>query len=96
MEALPQPRLPVEKRRQQVNMNCKICGRETDEEDFCQFHARAHENILQAYGLWKKGLKIPWKDYLREIRKNCLTGEWAREVAEYLIKNEEMQNDKKS
>ena len=96
MEALPQPRLQVEKRRPQVYMNCKICVRETDEGDFCPFHARAHDNILQSYGLWKKGLKIPWKDYLTEMRKNCLTGEWAREVAEYLITNEEMQNDKKS
>jgi hypothetical protein len=77
-------------------MKCKICGRETDVGDFCPFHAKANENILWSFGLWKKGLKIPWKDYLREIRKNCLTGEWAREVAEYLIKKEEMQNDKKS
>ena len=77
-------------------MNCKVCGRETLEGDFCPFHSKAYENILRSFGCLKKGLKIPWKDYLREIRKNCLTGEWAREVAEYLIKNEEMQNDKKS
>jgi len=77
-------------------MKCKICARETDERDFCSFHARAHKNILQSYSVWKKGLKIPWKDYLREIRKNYLTGEWAREVAIYLIKNEEMYNDKES
>jgi hypothetical protein len=84
-----------EKGGQQIHMKCKICSRETDGEDFCTFHAEANENILRSYGLWKKGLKIPWKEYLREIRKNCLTGEWAKEVAEYLITNEEMQNDKK-
>jgi hypothetical protein len=77
-------------------MTCKICDRATGEGDFCPFHARAHENILQSYDCWKKGLKIPWKDYLGEIRKNCLTGDWAREVAEYLIKNEEKENDKTS
>ena len=51
---------------------------------------------MQSFGCWKKGLKIPWKDYLGEIQKNCLTGEWAREVAEYLFKKEDMENDKKS
>jgi hypothetical protein len=88
--------MSIEKRRQQVKMNCKVCGRETGDGEFCPFHARAHENILQSFGCWKKGLKIPWKDYLGEIQKNCLTGEWAREVAEYLFKKEEMENDKKS
>jgi len=77
-------------------LNCKICGKEAGEREFCPSHLKAYENILQSFGCWKKGLKIPWKDYLGEIQKNCLTGEWAREVAEYLIKNEEMENDKKS
>jgi len=76
-------------------MSCKICGRETADGAFCTFHARAQLNIVQSYGFWKKGLKIPWKSYLREIKKNCLTGIWAKEVAEYLIRNEETENDKK-
>ena len=77
-------------------MNCKVCGRETAEGDFCRFHSRAYKNIMQSFGCWKKGLKIPWKDYLREIQKNCFTGIWAKEVAEHLSKKEEMENDKKS
>lgn len=77
-------------------MNCKICGKEASEKEFCPSHLKAHKNIEESYANWKKGLKIPWKDYLGEIQKNCLTGEWAREVAEYLFKKEEMENDKKS
>jgi hypothetical protein len=56
------------------------------------FHERAHENIQRSYAVWKKGLNIAWEDYLKEIKQNCLTGEWARQVAEYLSRIEEMEN----
>jgi len=41
-------------------------------------------------------LGISWKEYLSEVAKNPLTGECAKEVAEYLIDNEEVKNGKKS
>jgi hypothetical protein len=53
---------------------------------------KAHESIVKKYDLWKKALEISWKEYLSEIAKNPLTGEWAREVAEHLIKTGENQN----
>jgi hypothetical protein len=53
---------------------------------------KAHESIVKKYDLWKKALEISWKEYLSEIAKNPLTGEWAREVAEHLIKAGENQN----
>jgi hypothetical protein len=34
---------------------------------FCTFHERAHENFQRSFAVWKKGLNIPWEDYLREI-----------------------------
>jgi hypothetical protein len=88
--------LSVEKRRKLRKMACKICGREARAGNYYPFHARAHGNIVQSFAFWKKGLKIRWKEYLREIKENCLTGEWAKEVSEHLIRNEEMENDKKS
>jgi hypothetical protein len=30
-----------------------------------------------------------WRDYLVSIQKNSLTGEWAKEVAKYLIEEEQ-------
>jgi hypothetical protein len=51
---------------------------------------------VKKYDFWRKGLKISWKEYLSEIKKNSLTGEWAKEVAKYLINNEEVKNVKKS
>jgi hypothetical protein len=48
----------------------------------------AHENIIRKYERWKEALGISWKEYLSEVAKNPLTGEWSREVAEHLTKVE--------
>jgi len=73
-------------------LKCEICGRETDEESYCELHAKAYENINKKYDEWKKALEISWKEYLSEIVKNPLTGEWTKEVAEHLIKSGEKQS----
>lgn len=73
-------------------MKCAICSRKTDEESYCELHAKAYENINKKYDEWKKALEISWKEYLSEIVKNPLTGEWAKEVAEHLIKSGEKQS----
>jgi hypothetical protein len=53
---------------------------------------KAHENITKKYDVWRRALEITWKEYLSEIVKNPLTGEWTKEVAEHLIKSGESQN----
>ena len=73
-------------------MTCKICERDADKGDFCPLHLEAYENVVQKYELWRRALRISWKDYLRMIEKNSATGEWAKEVAQYLITNEETEN----
>ncbi|MEM1564680.1 MAG: hypothetical protein QW734_00185 [Candidatus Bathyarchaeia archaeon] len=67
-------------------MKCSICQREALHNGFCELHAKAYENIVKKYEFWKKALNISWKEYLREVAKNPFTGEWAKEVAEHLIK----------
>ena len=67
-------------------MKCKICKRESASE-FCNFHQKAYENLMKNFEEWKKALNISWVDYLNEIIKNPYTGEWAKEVAEYLIEH---------
>ena len=69
-------------------MNCKICGRKAVEKEFCPLHLKAYENIVTKYDFWRKAVEISWIEYLREIEKNSLTGEGAKEVAKYLITNE--------
>ncbi len=77
-------------------MKCVICNREADKEDYCELHAKAYESIVEKHDVWKRALEISWKEYLSEIIKNSLTGEWAKEVAEYLIKSGEEQSVTKS
>ena len=73
-------------------MKCAVCSREAGEKSYCELHVKAYESIVKKYELWRKALEISWKGYLSEIVKNPLTGEWAKEVAEYLIKSGESQN----
>lgn len=68
---------------------CKICNKEiSGKDEYCELHAKAHENIIRRYSIWKKALNIAWNDYLNEILKNPLTGVSAKEVAQRLLQKE--------
>ncbi len=48
-------------------------------------HEKARQNLMEKFEAWKKALDLSWKDYLKEIIQNPLTGTRAREVAEALL-----------
>jgi hypothetical protein len=48
----------------------------------------AHSNIVSKFEVWKKASDASWVDYLVAVQKNSLTGEWAKEVVNYLMKEE--------
>ena len=77
-------------------MNCKACDRDAGERDFCPIHLKAYKNIIKVFECWRKALRISWREYLSEIAQNSLTGEWAKEVASYLVNIEETRNVEKS
>jgi hypothetical protein len=52
--------------------------------------------LTNSYGKWKKALDICWKEYLSEIVMNPLTGQWAKDVAQHLIKTGEQPDVKVS
>jgi len=66
-------------------IKCKLCERESLEKEFCLFHKLAYDEIIKGYELWKEALDINWRDYLSEVEKNSLTGNWAKEVIELII-----------
>jgi len=70
-------------------LKCVICSREASKNGYCELHLRAYENIVKKYEVWKKASDASWREYLNEIVKNPLTGEWAKEVAEHLLKSGE-------
>jgi hypothetical protein len=71
--------------RSETIVKCKICSRDEQENGFCLLHIKAYKNIVDKFDVWKKSSNVVWSDYLVEIQKNSLTGEWAKEVAKYLI-----------
>ncbi len=77
-------------------LNCPLCGKDSRQEGFCKLHAQANENLLKKYDRWRTSREISWKEYLSEVAKNPLTGEWARQVARYLIDLENHKNVKNS
>ena len=65
---------------------CSICGRRSkDESDFCPYHDTAYDNLKKAFESWKLSLNIDWPCFLREIVDNPVTGDWCKEVANYVI-----------
>jgi hypothetical protein len=69
-------------------LNCKVCCREAGEDGFCLMHSKAYRNVLDKFRVWESALNVSWRQYLGEVQKNSLTGVWAKDVAEYLIEEE--------
>jgi len=80
LEALRQPQLPGE----EEVMKCPLCGREAAS-DLCVYHLEAREKVKLAYPLWVKAYgRMEWKDYLDNVKRNVQTGQWAKEIVEFL------------
>ena len=92
MDYMFQSTVPTERRKGEKGLKCKACSREARENGYCELHMKAYENAIEKYKVWQKAMQISWKEYLSEIVKNPLTGEWAREVAESMIKSGEKQD----
>ncbi len=70
-------------------MNCKLCCREAVENGFCKLHLRSYKHVVLKFRVWEAASNVSWMEYLVEIQKNSLTGVWAKEVAKYLIEEED-------
>ena len=65
-------------------MKCQICGRAATG-GLCRHHEAAKEKVQAAYPLWDRAYgRIGWKDYLDSVKRNPQTGQWAKEIAEFL------------
>jgi len=87
-----QSAMPAKRRKGEKGMKCKACSREAGENGYCELHIKGYQNIIEKYNVWQKAMQISWKEYLSEIVKNPLTGDWAREVAESMIESGEKQD----
>jgi len=53
----------------------------------CWFEA--YECVVVGFGVWRKALEVSGVEYLSEIEQNSLTGDCAKEVANYLVNTRE-------
>jgi hypothetical protein len=69
-------------------MSCAICdGERTRHSIFCKNHLKAYKNIVDTYKEWVKAYDgIEEANYLNQVYTNPFTGQWAKEVALYLLK----------
>ncbi len=63
--------------------------RQKSQNKYCELHEKAYANIMQKFEIWKNAAGISWEQYLNELKENSLTGVWAKEVAENLLKEKE-------
>ena len=79
-----------------TKLNCPVGNREAGEETYCKSHAVVYRIILKKHDRLKKAKDISWKEYLSDVAHNELTGEWAKEMAQYLLQVENHTNVKNS
>lgn len=67
---------------------CRLCRLErAGSSQLCEYHLGALRNLEAAYKAWDEGYGgMTWKDYLKAVREKRETGQWAKEVAELLLK----------
>jgi hypothetical protein len=92
MDPVPKPTVSAEKRGEEKGLKCKLCDRKAIENGYCKLHKKAYESVATKYDFWRKALGITWKEYLSEIAKNPLTGQWTKEVAQQLVNVGEKEN----
>jgi hypothetical protein len=44
---------------------------------------------VDKYKVWQKASEFTWNQYLAAVQKNSLTGEWAKEVVNHIIEEEQ-------
>ena len=60
--------------------------RREGDSDYCAFHREALGNLEEAYEVWRKALKIEWKEFIELAVERPETGQWAKEVAIYILR----------
>ncbi|MFX1449235.1 MAG: hypothetical protein ACFFCM_00250 [Promethearchaeota archaeon] len=71
---------------------CKICEKRIETGDFCEYHELARKKIDENYNNWKEayGGGLSLKEYIKKISDHEKSGKWVKEVAKYLLENEEL------
>ncbi len=73
-----------------MNDKCPICGRDlNNSQKLCDYHSQAMENLRVGYKQWNRAMNIEWNNYLKRLLDLEETGQWIREVIQYLNREDE-------
>ncbi|MBN2228953.1 MAG: hypothetical protein JW779_05105 [Candidatus Thorarchaeota archaeon] len=67
---------------------CPICRRDRTGDDgvFCSYHNEAYGNLKHNFERWNQAFGgITWEEYLEKIDYLENTGQWVKEVIEYIM-----------
>ena len=70
---------------------CVVCSSTIEKGQFCDAHLIAKKNLEDSFKDWQKAYgKLTRKEYLEKLINDydIPVGEWAKEVAEYLLKKD--------
>ena len=70
---------------------CEVCKSTIEKGSYCDAHNIAKKNLEDRFKDWQKAYgKLTWKEYLTRMVDDheIPIGNWAREVADYLLKKE--------
>ena len=68
---------------------CLVCKSTIEKGDFCDAHSIAKKNLEKRFKEWQKAYgTLTWEEYLKKLIDDTEipVGEWAKEVAVYLLK----------
>ncbi|MFW9922830.1 MAG: hypothetical protein ACFFDW_06015 [Candidatus Thorarchaeota archaeon] len=69
---------------------CLVCHTTIEKGDFCDAHLIAKKNIEKQFKEWQTAFaNLTWEAYLDMLitDESIPIGDWAKEVADYLLKN---------
>ncbi len=60
---------------------CRICGRNSTEEDLCEYHSAAYAGLKSVFEKWAAVVEgLTWEKYVDSVRELENTGQWVREI----------------
>ena len=69
---------------------CLVCKSTIEKGEYCDAHTIAKKNLEKRYKDWQKAYgSLEWEKYLEKLVNDTEipVGEWAKEVANYLLKS---------
>ena len=65
---------------------CKICGRDSVNKDYCDYHQAAYSNLKSAFENWTEAIeKLTWEEYINMVYNLENTGQWVKEMIEDIM-----------